>query len=126
MLNAFEMGDLALQNLDLAGVWIDAADGDFRLGFQCLQELPQTNKIGIGMRTRHVAIIFRYQRPKSSFPLETRGNFVAKGKMHSKFQRGSRAGCQWSRKTNAEENREAAYSARALRDARVILCWRLY
>jgi hypothetical protein len=34
--------------------------------------------------------------------------------MHSKFRRGSRAGCQWSRKTNAEENREAAYSARGL------------
>jgi hypothetical protein len=25
--------NLALQNLDLAGVWIDAADGNFRLGF---------------------------------------------------------------------------------------------
>jgi hypothetical protein len=52
------------------------------------QELPQTDKIRIGMHNRHVAIIFRYQRAKSSFPLETRGNFVANGKIHSKSRRG--------------------------------------
>lgn len=42
MLNALEIGNLAFQTLDLAGVWINAADGNFRLGFKCLQELPQT------------------------------------------------------------------------------------
>lgn len=36
------------------------------------------------MRTRHVVIIFRYQRAKSSFPLETRGNFMANEEVHSK------------------------------------------
>ena len=42
------------------------------------------------MHNRHVAIIFRYQRAKSSFPLETRGNFVANGKIHSKSRRRTR------------------------------------
>jgi hypothetical protein len=47
---------------------------------------------------------------------------MANGKVSSKSQQLARAGCQ----SSAELNAEAAYSARALRDARVILCCRRY
>jgi hypothetical protein len=82
-LNAFKVSDLALQNFDLAGIRIDAADLHPSFGFQSFQELQEADEIRIAVHTRHVAIIFCYRRAKSSFSLETRSTLRIAQQSHA-------------------------------------------
>ena len=81
-LNAFKVSDLALQNFDLAGIRIDAADlraSASNLFRNCRRRMRSE----IAVHTRHVAIIFCYRRAKSSFSLETRSTLRIAQQSHA-------------------------------------------